>query len=108
MRALIEVRHLPVGVYAAGLAGGADRRSQGGRLVTGGGVVGRDHGNSARLVLGARQLARLLQFARKLEVHGVALAGQQIVVDHLAQQRVAKAEPALLVSHEHMLGHRFT
>ena len=57
VRALVKVSHLPVGVHAAGLARGPDRRSQRRRLVTGRGVVGRDRRDSLGLVLGAGELA---------------------------------------------------
>ena len=51
-------------------------------------------------------LAGLLQIPRQRQVQLAALAGQQIVVERLAQERVPEAEAALDVGDQHLLGHR--
>ena len=54
----------------------------------------------------APSAAAALEGVREREVQRRALAGEQVVDDHLAQQRVAERVPALVVDHDDVAGHR--
>ena len=90
-RALGEVGSLAVGVDVAGGERGPDRRAQRGRLVAGGRVVVGDRGGELDLAI-RLPAEPLLERLRERKVELAALAWQQIVVQGLAQQRVAEAQ----------------
>ena len=99
-RALEERRALAVGLDVHRRPAGAHRGGQRGRLVPGREVMVRDRGCALRA--GRRAgLARL----REPPVQVGALAGQQVVVHGLAQQRVAE-RVAIAVGHDDVSGHR--
>jgi len=103
-RALEQRRRLAVGVNALGGAGGEHRRAQRRRLVAGRGEVVGDLGgevDAQPLALGAR-----LERLREAQVERRALPGQEVVVHHLAQQRVAEAIAPVGVDGDDVVGHR--
>ena len=83
---------------------GVDAGSQRRGLVAGGRVVAGDHRRAFELAVAGRVL--VLEREREREVPLAALARQQIVVQRLAQQRVAEAEALILVGDQHLLGER--
>ena len=102
-RTLQELRGLPVGTDRLGGLRGADGRRERCGLVAGGEVVVRER----RAQVGVAWMLgdAPLQHAREREMQLGVLAGQQVVVHDLAQQRVAEAVAVLLVRlHEMCLG----
>jgi hypothetical protein len=100
----VQRRGLAIGMHALGRRGGAHRGPQRGRLIAGGRVVVGDRGgqvDAEAVAVGAR-----LERAGQAQVDRRALAGQQVVVDDLAQQRVAEAIAALGADDEDVVGDR--
>ena len=104
-RALGQIGGLAVGVDRVRRARGGDRAAQRRGLIAGRRVVAGDRRGSLELavIVGA---AALLERARQREVQLAALAGQQVVVQRLAQQRVAEAEAPVVAGDQHLLGDR--
>ena len=80
-----------------------DRGSQGLGLLAGSVVVVGDRGGQPGALLGVGPGG---ERPRQGQVQFGALAGQQVVIEHLAKQRVAKPEPVGLVGVEHVGGER--
>ena len=96
-RALEQRLRLAVRVDALGGRRGVHRPLERGGLLAGGGEVVGDGGgeDGAGLLVDA-----LLERARERQVQRGALARQQVVLDHLAQQRVPEAVAAVVVGDE--------
>ena len=102
-RSLVQAQRLAEGIHPLGGAGGPHRGGKGGRLVARGEpVVGHSRGHVRPLGL---VLQPLLERARHRAVQVRPLAGQQIVVDHLAEQRVAEVVAALAAGHHDVARH---
>ena len=99
-RALEQRARLAVGVHALGGVGGADGGHERLALRAGLQVVVRDAGGDQRVLAGLRGL--VLERARQRQVQLRVLAGEQVVVDDLAQQRVAELVAAALVGDDHV------
>jgi len=104
-RPLDQIGGLAVGLDALGGERGGDRAAQRRRLVPRGRVVAGHRGCSLELTLVA-VAARPLQVARQREMKLTALAGQQVVVEGLAQQRMAELKALVRARDEQLLGHR--
>ncbi len=102
--ALDQLGHLAVGVHPPGGNGGLDARAKGCRLIAGGEVVAGDHRSQLEVTVtvGGVRLERHCQ----RQMPFAALAGEQIVVQGLAQQCMAKAEALLLLGDQNLLGER--
>ena len=85
--------------------GGAHGRGERGGLVAGGDVVVGDRGRAVRAAAAVAPRS-LLERERDRAVQLGVLAGQQVVVDDLAQQRVAEGVEALLVGDDDVAGDR--
>ena len=103
-RALEQRGALAVGLHLHRGDAGAHGGRQRGRLVARGEVVVRDRGRALG-ARAARRRGRLLERARQRAVQLGALAGQQVVVHRLAQQRVAQ-RVAVAVEHDDLAGDR--
>ena len=101
-RALEQPGGLAVGVDARGGLRRVDAGAQRGRLVARRAVVVRDAGADPRAV--AARLDAALERAGEREVQLGVLARQQVVVDDLAQQRVAEAVQAVLAGDDQVAG----
>ena len=86
-RALEQRRRLAVGIRAGGGRRGAHRGGQRRRLVTGGGEVVGDGGRGLRA---GAVVEALIERARERQVQLRALAGEQVLGDHLAQEGMAE------------------
>jgi hypothetical protein len=102
-RSRVQRRRLAVGVHGLRGLRGPDARGERLRLVPGGVVVVRDPRRQVGAAMRGHALGAPLQRAREREVQLGALAGQQVVDDDLAQQRVAERVAAFLVG-DHELG----
>ena len=104
-RALGQIRGLAVGVDRVRRARGGDRAAQRVGLVPGRPVMAGDRRGPLQLavIVGT---AALLELARQRDVQPAALTGQQVVIEGLAQQRVAEAEEPVGAGYEHLLGDR--
>ena len=91
-------------MHALGGRGGPHARGQRGGLVARGGVVMRDARQDLRADLRARRA--LFQRAGQRAVQLVALAGEQVVGDHLAQQRVAEGVAPVVLGDDEVAGDR--
>ncbi len=89
-----------MGVHALGRVGGADGGDERLALGAGGQVVVGDAGGDQRVLAGL--LGLVLERAGEREVQLGVLAGQQVVVDDLAQQRVAELVAPALVGDDHV------
>ena len=87
-------------MHALGGARGAHRGGERGGLVAGGGIVQGDAGGEPRVGVAA------LERPRDREMQLGALAGQQVVLDDLAQQGVAEAVVAVVVGDDDVAGDR--
>ena len=103
-RALVEARGLAVGVHLLGRVARAHGGGEPRRLVAGGQVVVGDARREPGVA--ALLLHAVLERARERQVQLGVLAGQQVVVDDLAQQRVAEGVVALVVDLDHVAGRR--
>ena len=103
-RALEQARGLAVGVHAPGGGGGLHARLQRRRLVARGAEVVRHPGRDPDAV--GAGLRPALERAREREVQLRVLARQQVVVDDLAQQRVAEAVHAVRAGDDQVRGDR--
>jgi len=104
-RAVGEVRRLPECEHALSGLGRGDRRAQRRRLRARGRVVAGDRRLALELLLvigGAVQL----QLVGERQVQLGALTREQVVVQRLAQERVAEAEAGLPAGDQHLLGDR--
>jgi hypothetical protein len=102
--ALVQSGRLAVGVDLVGLVGRPHGGGEGRRLVTGRQVVMGDAGRQPRAA--TLRLHAVLERPGQREVQLGVLAGQQVVVDDLAQQRVAEGVVALVVGGDHVAGGR--
>ena len=102
--ALEERLRLGEGIHALGGESGSRRGRERPRLVAGRPPVVRDLSGDVRAALAA--LDALLEGARESGVHLRPLSRQQVLVDHLTQQRVAEAIALVANGHHDVARHR--
>ena len=93
-RAVEQRRHLAVGVHALGGRRGAHRGGQRRRLVARRGEVMGDGGGGLRA---GTVVEMLLQRPRQAQMQLGALGGKQVLLDDLAQERVAESRDAVVL-----------
>ena len=102
--ALVQGRRLAVGMDLIGLVGRPHGGGEGRRLVAGREVVVGDARRQPRAA--PLRLHAVLERPGQREVQFGVLAGQQVVVDDLAQERVAEGVVALVVGRDDVAGRR--
>ncbi len=105
--ALGQGRGLRMGVCPVGGPRREHGRAQGCWLIAGGGVVMGDRRGTLELSAVDLRTAPL-EHVRQRQMKLAAFPGKQVVVQRLAEQRVAEGEPVIVARNHDLLGDRFT